>query len=59
MAKCEICGKTPSFGHSVSHSNVRSKRQFRPNIQKVTIYKDGKPQRMNLCTRCLRTMSKS
>jgi large subunit ribosomal protein L28 len=59
MAKCDICGKTPSFGHSVSHSNVRSKRQFRPNIQKVTVYKDGKPQRMNLCTRCLRNMSKS
>lgn len=59
MAKCEICGKTPAFGHSVSHSNVRSKRQFRPNIQKVTVYKDGRPQRMNLCTRCLRTMSKS
>jgi large subunit ribosomal protein L28 len=31
---------------------------WRPNIQKVTIYKDGKPQRMNLCTRCLRTLNK-
>jgi large subunit ribosomal protein L28 len=59
MAKCEICGKTPSFGHNVSHSHVRTKRQWKPNIQKVTIYKDGKPQRMRLCTRCLRTASKS
>jgi large subunit ribosomal protein L28 len=59
MAKCELCGKTPSFGHSVSHSNVRTKRQWKPNIQKVTVYTDGKPQRMKLCTRCIRTLNKS
>lgn len=59
MAKCEICGKTPSFGHNVSHSNVRTKRQWKPNIQTVTIHKDGKPQRMKLCTRCLRTLTKA
>ena len=45
MAKCEICGKTPSFGHSVSHSNVRTKRQWKPNIQKVSVYQDGKPSK--------------
>jgi large subunit ribosomal protein L28 len=59
MAKCEICGKTPSFGHSVSHSTVRTKRQWKPNIQKVTVYRDGKPQRMKLCTRCLRNLHKA
>ena len=59
MAKCEMCGKTPSFGHSVSHSNVRTKRQWKPNIQKVTVYRDGKPKSMKLCTRCLRTLNKS
>jgi large subunit ribosomal protein L28 len=58
MAKCEICGKTPSFGHNVSHSMVRTKRQWKPNVQKVTIFRDGRPQRMTLCTRCLRTMNK-
>jgi large subunit ribosomal protein L28 len=59
MAKCEICGKTPSFGHNVSHSNVRTKRQWKPNIQKVTVYKEGRPKRMKLCTRCLRTLNKA
>ena len=58
MAKCDICGKTPSFGHNVSHSNVRTKRQWKPNIQKVIIVKDGKSQRITVCTRCLRTLSK-
>ena len=59
MAKCEICGKTPSFGHSVSHSAVKSKRQWKPNIQQVTIHKDGKARRIKVCTRCLRTLNKA
>ena len=59
MAKCEMCGKTPSFGHNVSHSNVRTKRQWKPNIQKVTVYPDGLPRRMKLCTRCIRTLNKN
>jgi large subunit ribosomal protein L28 len=59
MARCEICGKSPSFGHNVSHSNVKTKRQWKPNIQKVTLLRDGKRQTMKVCTRCLRTMSKA
>jgi large subunit ribosomal protein L28 len=59
MAKCEICGKTPSFGHNVSHSNVKTKRQWKPNIQKVSIYQDGRQVRKKVCTRCLRTLNKS
>jgi large subunit ribosomal protein L28 len=59
MARCEICGKGPSFGHNVSHSNVKTKRQWKPNIQKVTLLRDGKRQTMKVCTRCLRTMSKA
>lgn len=59
MAKCEMCGKSPSFGHSISHSNVRTKRQWKPNIQKVSVYQDGKQVRKHLCTRCLRTLNKS
>jgi large subunit ribosomal protein L28 len=59
MAKCDICGKTPSFGHNVSHSNVKTKRQWKPNIQTVTILKEGSPQRLHVCTRCLRTLNKN
>jgi large subunit ribosomal protein L28 len=59
MARCEICGKGPSFGHNVSHSHLRTKRQWKPNLQKVTVYVDGKPQRLKVCTRCLRNLSKT
>lgn len=33
-ANCDVCGKGPSFGHSISHSHRRTKRRFDPNIQK-------------------------
>ncbi len=59
MAKCEICGKGPQFGHHVSFSMKRSKRQFKPNIQKATFYENGRKVRKNICTRCLKTSAKS
>jgi large subunit ribosomal protein L28 len=58
MAKCDICGRGPQFGHNVSHSKRRTNRMWRPNIQKVTIVIDGRTKKLHLCTRCLRTQSK-
>ena len=57
--KCDICGKGPAFGHNVSHSHHKTNRQFRPNIQRTTIYTNGLPKKLNVCTRCLRTLTKS
>ena len=31
---------------------------FRLNIQRTTIYNEGKPRKMDICTRCLRTLHK-
>jgi large subunit ribosomal protein L28 len=59
MAKCEICGKTPQFGHNVSHSMRHTKRQFKVNVQKTTIIEDGKMRKIKVCTRCLRTLRKA
>ncbi|MBP1466098.1 50S ribosomal protein L28 [Candidatus Chloroploca sp. M-50] len=59
MAKCQICGKKPSFGHNVSFSKRRTNRMWRPNIQKTTITnKDGSSVQVKACTQCIRTMSK-
>ena len=44
MAKCEICGKKPMTGHNVSFSQRHTKRQWKPNIQKATIMRNGKPK---------------
>lgn len=59
MAKCEMCGKKPMSGNSVSHSMRHTKRKWKPNIQKTTIFKDGSALKVKLCSRCLRTVAKS
>src|ERR671918_622464 len=30
---CQITGKVPVSGHTVSHSNIKTKRRFLPNLQ--------------------------
>lgn len=58
MAKCDVCGKTPQFGHNVSHSMRRTKRQFRPNIQRVKVMENGRLVSKYMCTRCIRDIGK-
>lgn len=55
MAKCEVCGKGIVFGKQYSHSHIRTNRKWKPNIQKAKVLVDGKPQKMYVCTRCLRS----
>lgn len=52
---CEVCEKGLMNGHNVSHSNRKSSRAWAPNVQKVRIVVDGRPIRVNVCTRCLRS----
>ena len=53
-AVCEVCGKHPSFGMSVSHSHVRTKRRWSPNIKRVRAMVDGAPRRLHVCTSCIK-----
>ena len=55
MAKCEFCGKGVSFGIKVSHSHRRSNRTWKPNIRRVSAVVNGAPQKLYVCTRCLRS----
>lgn len=56
--RCDICGKGPQFGHNVSHSKRRTNRRWQPNTHKTTLHFDGTARRVNICTRCLRTLHK-
>ena len=51
---CDICGKHPSFGMSVSHSHKRNRRRWNPNIQRVRALVGGSAKRLNVCTGCLK-----
>ena len=54
-AVCDVCGKGPGFGMSVSHSHRRTHRRWNPNIQTVRARIDGgNRQRLNVCTSCLK-----
>jgi large subunit ribosomal protein L28 len=59
MAKCELCGKEPQFGHNVSHSKRATNRQFKPNVQKRTVVVNGQKRRLYVCMACLRTLNKT
>ncbi|MEW6242987.1 MAG: 50S ribosomal protein L28 [Bacillota bacterium] len=53
--RCDICGKGQSVGHNVSHSQIKTKRLWTPNLQKVRAEVDGTVKRLNVCTRCIRS----
>ena len=54
-AVCDVCGKGPGFGMSVSHSHRRTHRRWNPNIQTVrTRINGGNRKRLNVCTSCLK-----
>ncbi|HVL93038.1 MAG TPA: 50S ribosomal protein L28 [Acidimicrobiales bacterium] len=53
-AVCEVCGKHPSFGMSISHSHRRTKRRWNPNIQRVRVLVGATPKRLDVCTSCIR-----
>lgn len=60
MAKCQLCGKGPSFGSNVSFSKRHTKRMWRPNLQKTKLMAlDGRPVQVRVCTQCMRTMAKA
>ncbi len=65
--QCAICGKTPQVGNRVSQrgkakylgGNGRkttgiSRRQFKPNLQKIRIQQGGGVVTRRVCTRCIR-----
>ncbi len=55
MAKCAVCGKGAHFGIKVSHSHRRSNKMWKSNIKKVKCVVYGAPQRLYVCTSCLRS----
>lgn len=55
MAKCSICNKGVMFGKNVSHSNRKSSKKYKPNVQSVKINENGTSQSIKVCARCLKT----
>ncbi|RLK63297.1 50S ribosomal protein L28 [Atopobacter sp. AH10] len=56
MAKqCIITGRKTRSGNNRSHAMNASRRQFKANLQKVRILVDGKPKKVWVSTRALKS----
>ena len=56
--RCDLTGKKPLVGHKVSHSNIKTKRRFMPNLQSVSLTSEilGRTVRARISTNALRTV---
>ncbi|HEV8586081.1 MAG TPA: 50S ribosomal protein L28 [Methylomirabilota bacterium] len=52
--RCELCGKHPSVGNSVSHAHKLTRRRWLPNLVSMRALIDGRKKRVRICTRCLK-----
>ena len=46
--RCELTGVNRQIGHKVSHSNIKTKREFKPNLVDVTLTSDALNQSYKL-----------
>jgi large subunit ribosomal protein L28 len=55
---CELSGKGPMVGNTISHANNKSKRRFLPNLNDVTLLSDvlGQSFKMRVSAAALRTV---
>ena len=56
MAVCEITGKGKMYGHNVSFSQRKTRKVFKPNVQKKTLVINGEKVRANVSASALRTL---
>ena len=58
--RCPVTGKGVQVGHHVSHSNIKSKRRFLPNLQTLSLLSDALgPVRLRISTNAIRTIEKN
>jgi large subunit ribosomal protein L28 len=52
---CALCGRGRMKGHNVSHSNIKTRKISRPNLQRVRALVEGTVRKIRVCTRCIRS----
>jgi len=56
--RCELTGKGVLAGNNVSHSNIKTRRRFLPNVQETSLHSEalGRAFRLKICTKALRSV---
>ena len=52
---CDICGKKPLFGNTISHAHNMSRRRWNVNLRPVHAKVKGATKRIRACTSCIRS----
>lgn len=52
---CEYCEKRPTTGHLVSHSNIKTKTRWLPNVKRMKAVVNGTTKTVRVCSRCIRS----
>ncbi len=57
---CQVTGKRPTTGNKVSHSNIKKRRRFLPNLHNQRFWVEGENRWVTLrvTTRGMRTIEK-
>ena len=57
---CQVTGKAPQTGHRVSHSNIKSKRRFLPNLhyRRFWVESENRWVKLRVSTKGLRIIDK-
>jgi len=58
---CQVTGKKPIVGNTVSHSNIKTKRRFLPNLQTKRFYfvEEDRWITMKVSSEAIRTINKN
>jgi large subunit ribosomal protein L28 len=58
---CQVTGKKPIVGNKVSHSNIKTKRRFLPNLQTKRFYfvEEDRWITLKVSSEALRTINKN
>ncbi len=58
---CQVTGKKPIVGNKVSHSNIKTKRRFLPNLQTKRFYlvEEDRWITLKVSTEAIRTINKN
>ena len=56
--RCDLTGVGPMVGHSVSHSNIKTKRRFLPSLKAIALHSEamGQSYRLRITNAALRTL---
>jgi large subunit ribosomal protein L28 len=52
--RCDVCGKGPAVGNTVSHAHKLTRRRWLPNLVSMRAMVAGRARRVRVCTRCVK-----